>query len=152
MAETENTRKKLSPRQIRFIEFYCSGMSATEAYRKAGFGIKIENYHTHASQLMAKSSIREAINEKMNEFVTSVEDAIKQTAMQAFETEKGLMLTAENEFARIKASQDILDRAGLKPTDKVDQKHSGSVRIEFEYFDSPQETDDITDDNEAISE
>lgn len=148
----EKQKKKLSPRQIRFIEFYCSGMSATEAYRRAGFDSSEENCRFHASQLITKSHIREAIDNKMNEFVKSVEDAIKQTAMQAFETEKNLMLTAENEFVRHNASKDILDRAGLKPTEKVDQSHSGTVQIKFEYFDTPQETDDIEDDNETTTE
>lgn len=91
-------------------------MSACEAYRKAGYeGAPQKN----AWIIQENSGVRHAIDEKLGKFVKSVEDAIRQTAMQAFETEKDLMLNAENEFARIKASQDILDRAGLKSADKL---------------------------------
>ena len=124
-------------------------MSQMEAYKRAGYK---GNARGHAWNIVDNSGIRQAIDEKLTKITKSVEDAIKQTAMQAFETEKDLMLTAENEFARIKASQDILDRAGLKPMDKLEQRHSGNIKIEFEYFDTPQETDDIDDDNETISE
>lgn len=117
MENRKETKKKLSSRQIRFIEYYCSGMSAMEAYRQAGYE---GDPNQNAWKIHGKSGVREAINEKMNEFITSVNDAIKQTAMQAFEIEKNLMLTAENEFARIKASQDIMDRAGLKPRQSMD--------------------------------
>jgi N-methylhydantoinase A/oxoprolinase/acetone carboxylase beta subunit len=94
-------------------------MSAAEAYRRSGFESKVENCRQNAFQLITKSYIREAIDEKLNEFTKSVADKIKQSTDEAFEKQLSLMRSADNEFVQLNASKDILDRGGLKPGDNV---------------------------------
>ena len=53
-------------------------------------------------------------------FVKSVRDKIKQSTEEAFEKQLSLMRSAEHDFVQLNASKEILDRAGLKPPDKVD--------------------------------
>jgi len=118
--------KKLTAQQVRFVEFYCRGKSAMEAYRLAGY---TGDPHKQAWQIKANQGVQEAIDEKLNAFVKNVDDMIKQSAEDAFNNEIHLMATAESEMVRLRASQDVLDRAGLKATDKFDGKirHEGGI-------------------------
>jgi len=120
--------KKLTAQQVRFVEFYCRGKSAMEAYRLAGY---TGDPHKQAWQIKANQGVQEAIDEKLNAFVKNVDDMIKQSAEDAFNNEIHLMTTAESEMVRLRASQDVLDRAGLKVTDKLDAniKQSGEIML-----------------------
>lgn len=52
-----------------------------------------------------------------------------------------------------KLAENHLVRMGYKVNEEIDHKHSGTVKIEFEYFDTPEETeDDIDDDAETTPE
>lgn len=46
-----------------------------------------------------------------------------------------LAMNAESENVRVSALKDILDRAGYKPADKVEQKNETSGKIEFGFVD-----------------
>jgi hypothetical protein len=136
------------------VGFYCSGMSAKDAYLKAGYKTsKLDYAYRNASEILRNPDIRQAIDEQLDDFTKNVADKIKQSTEEAFEKLLSLMRGAENEFVQFNVGKDILDRAGLKPTDKLEQKHSGNIKIEFEYFDSPKETeDDIDDESETTPE
>jgi hypothetical protein len=127
-------------------------MSATEAYKLCGYSESTAGRNVW--HFMKKYEIREIIEERLADYTKEVSDHIKMKSQDALDVAYRIMTTGENEFARLKAAQDILDRSGLKPAEKVDQNHSGTVKIEFEYFDTPQETeiDDLGDENETISE
>lgn len=120
--------KKLSARQIRFVEFYCSGIPATEAYIKAGYK---GDPQKNAWIIQENSGVREAIDEKLNVFINNVDDKIKQSANDALDKALLLMTTAESEMVRLRASQDILDRAGLKALDRFTGKleHRGEIAL-----------------------
>ena len=135
-----------------FIDLYCSGtVSATEAYKLCGYSAKTAG--NNVWHFMKKYGIREIIEERLADSTKEVDDQIKMKSQDAFDVEYRIMTTGENEFARLKASQDIMDRAGLKPKEKIDQNIRGTVRIEMEYFDSPKEAeDDIDNESETMPE
>lgn len=69
---------------------------------------------------------------KNSEFVAEYEDlmrvCIQSFAAKAFQTHKKL-LSAKSEMVRYMTAKDILDRAGFKPTEKVDVKGAIPVVI-----------------------
>lgn len=57
--------------------------------------------------------------EFMNELETLIKVSIQSVAAKAFKTQVNL-LDAKSEMVKYMVAKDILDRAGLKPADKVD--------------------------------
>ena len=58
-------------------------------------------------------------NEFMLEYNTTLKSNINEVAAKAFETQRNL-LKARSEMVRYMVAKDILDRAGFKPSEKVD--------------------------------
>lgn len=56
-------------------------------------------------------------------------------AEKAVEMLYELAMNAESESVRLTALRDVLDRAGFKPTDKLEQKNEHSEKIEFSFCD-----------------
>lgn len=60
---------------------------------------------------------------KKEEFAEEYNSALKKRinlhAAAAFKTETELLRNSDNDFIRLNAAKDILDRAGFKPADKV---------------------------------
>jgi phage terminase small subunit len=75
--------KKLNPRQQLFVDYYCSGMSATQAYIKAGYEPKDANKRAYL--LRQNKVIDELIEQKKKESTQNIDDLI------AFEEEASLM-------------------------------------------------------------
>ncbi len=116
--------KALTPRQIRFVQLYVQSGNATKAARQAG-------YHGDDNSLAAVAS-RMLRNAKIAAFV---EDAQKDVlALYASENyrnflrELDLAQNAESEPVRLAAIKDMLDRGGLKPTDKIE--HGGQMEVQ----------------------
>lgn len=113
-----NSKKKLNPRIQRFIDLYVSGtMSATEAYKACGYSESTAGRNVW--QFMKKYEIRDIIDSILADSTKEVADQIKMKSQDALDTAYRIMITGDNEFARLKAAQDILDRGGLKPSDNV---------------------------------
>lgn len=114
--------KKLTAQQVRFVEFYCSGMTAKDAYIKAGYKNKSDDaVRVSASQLLTNPNIRTTIDERLNEIKQSVDDQIKLATDDALSTMRNL-LTSEMDFARFQAAKYLLDTAGHKVEDKISIK------------------------------
>ena len=60
-------------------------------------------------------------------------------AEKAAEIAFELAQTAESEAVRLQAVKDVLDRAGYKPTDKIEQKSDVDARISFGFVDPGEE-------------
>jgi len=119
--------KKLTAQQVRFVEFYCSGMTAKDAYIKAGFKAKSDSsIRKQASQLVTNSNIRSAIDERLNEIKQNIDDQIKLATDDALSTMRNL-LTSSMDFARFQAAKYLLDTAGHKAPEK--HEHSGSLEL-----------------------
>lgn len=124
-------------------------MSGYEAYRQSGY----KGDPKHFWDILGEKGIREIVEERLTNNVSSIDDQIKLTLQEAYDQARNIMLHGENEFAKLKAAHDFMDRAGLKPKEKVDQNISGSIKIEFEYFDTPEEKDeDVSDGSETTPE
>ena len=93
-------------KQETFIEQYCLHGNAAKAASTAGY-----SHPTHRG------------HELKNQFETQIEERTKKMIMDcvpgALTQLKSLSEGAESESVRLGAVKDILDRAGLKPTEKV---------------------------------
>ena len=126
-------KDKLTAQQALFVEYYCSGMTAKDAYIKAGYKGKNDDVvRAASSQLLAKLNVRAAVDARLNEIRQNIDDAIKLSTDRAFSTMLDL-LGSEMDFARLGAAKYILDTAGHKPAENINL--SGKVTWTVEGVD-----------------
>ena len=112
-------KDKLTAQQALFVEYYCSGMTAKDAYIKAGYKNKSDDSaRKSASQLLTNTDIRVAIDERLNEIRQNIDDQIKLSTDKAFGTMLDL-LGSEMDFARLGAAKYILEIAGHKAPENI---------------------------------
>ena len=100
-------------KQELFIEAYCQSGTAKKAAVMAGYS---ENTATQKGYYL-KNKFAKEINEKTRQMIQdSVPAAINQMRVLAD--------SAESESVRLAANKDLLDRAGLKPTERVETQIS----------------------------
>jgi hypothetical protein len=78
-------------------------MTQIEAYRQVGY--KGDPYK---EAWKVAGRCRDAIQERLNEFVREAEDIRKQAIIEARQTQVNLMRTAENDQVRLNASKEIV--------------------------------------------
>ena len=100
-------------KQESFIEAYCQTGNATKAAVQAGYSQATSKQQGHVLKNKFKREIEDRIKKMVQD---SVPAAMNQISL--------LAQTATSEQVRLAASKDILDRAGLKPAEKVEQKIS----------------------------
>ena len=96
--------------QVQFVEFFCLTGNATKAATMAGYSEKTA--YVKGCQLK-KQFAREIAEQTQQMIVDSIPGALSQL--------KNLAESAQSESVRLGAVKDILDRAGLKPVEKVEQ-------------------------------
>ena len=96
--------------QAQFVEFFCLTGNATKAATMAGYSEKTA--YVKGCQLK-KQFAREIAEQTQQMIVDSIPGALSQL--------KNLAESAQSESVRMGAVKDILDRAGLKPVEKVEQ-------------------------------
>ena len=96
--------------QAQFVEFFCLTGNATKAATMAGYSEKTA--YVKGCQLK-KQFAREIAEQTQQMIVDSIPGALTQL--------KNLAESAQSESVRLGAVKDILDRAGLKPVEKVEQ-------------------------------
>jgi phage terminase small subunit len=96
--------------QVQFVEFFCLTGNATKAATMAGYSEKTA--YVKGCQLK-KQFAREIAEQTQQMIVDSIPGALSQL--------KNLAESAQSESVRLGAVKDILDRAGLKPVDRVEQ-------------------------------
>ena len=106
----------LNSKQLKCIELMVSGENTQKEISKA---LKV-------SEVTICNRKKNA--EFMDEYNSALKDSIREVAAKAFKTQVKL-LTAQSEMVRYMAAKDILDRAGFKPTDKVDINGNVGVTI-----------------------
>ena len=100
-------------RQVSFCEHYIRTGNALQSAKAAGYGTSDESAKRRGTELSKR--YKEYIDSEIRQNLGSlVPIALKIVAELA---EHG-----ESETVRLKAAQDIMDRAGYKPTAKVEQK------------------------------
>lgn len=117
---------RTSMQEIFVEEFVLTG-NATQSAVKAGYSSKTAYQKGHQLK---------------NQFTLEIEDATRQAMRDAIPGAlaqiKKLSSTAESESVRLQAAKDILDRAGLKPTERIEQitieKSTSELRRELAHL------------------
>ena len=100
-------------KQEAFIESYCQTGNATKAAIQAGYSQATSKQQGHVLKNKFAKEIEQRIKKMVQDAVPA---ALNQISI--------LAQTATSEQVRLNASKDILDRAGLKPADRVEQRIS----------------------------
>ena len=123
--ETMKYNLVLSPQQEKFIDCYVASGNATKSAIAAGY-----------SENGAGRRGYELKNRYQAEIDKRTRAEIKSLVPEALRQLKSLALQSESEQVRFSATRDILDRAGLKPTEKVEtvnvEKSADEMRRELE--------------------
>jgi len=100
-------------KQVAFVEAYCQTGNATKSAIQAGYSEATAKQKGHELKNQFKREIEDRIKKMVQDSVPAAMNQISQLAQ-----------TATSEQVRLAASRDILDRAGLKPPERVEQKIS----------------------------
>ena len=103
----------MTDKQDKFIEEYVRTGNATQSAVYAGYAEKNANVQGHRLKTQFRTEIEDATYK-------SLQDKIP----QALSWVTNLAENAESQSVRLGAVKDILDRAGLKPTEKIHQEVS----------------------------
>ena len=96
--------------QERFVEYFCLTGNATKAALMAGYSEKTADVKGCQLKKRYASEIAETTQQM-------IVDAIPAALAQL----KQLVTSAQSESVRLQAVRDLLDRAGLKPIERVEQ-------------------------------
>ena len=113
----------LSTEAFKFAQLVASGVGPTDAYKKT--------YPDKAARLkhLAAAAYQLAHNPKVREQITVLQEAVRlqliAEAPAAFERVRILSESASGEKVKLEANLQILDRAGLKPPQRVEQIQIG---------------------------
>lgn len=113
----------------------------------AGYGEK--GAHAEASRLLRNVKIKGYLEELQKERRERVQGRLAVMAEKAAEMVFELAMKADSETVRITALKDILDRAGFKATNKVEQKNEHSGKIELGFID-PNENKEVSAPNRVL--
>ena len=100
-------------KQEAFIEAYCLTGNATKAAEMAGYSEKASKQKGYSLKKQFSDEIAEKTREMMLDGIPGVLSKLND-----------LINDAPSEAVKLGAIKDFLDRAGLKPVDKVEQKVS----------------------------
>jgi len=100
-------------KQEAFIESYCQTGNATKAAIQAGYSQATSKQQGHVLKNKFAKEIEQRIKKMVQDAVPA---AVSQISI--------LAQTATSEQVRLNAAKDILDRAGLKPADRIEQRIS----------------------------
>jgi phage terminase small subunit len=120
-------RQVLTPQQEKFIECFVASGNATQSALAAGYSEKGAGRQGYCLK-----------NRYQAEIDKRTRAEIKSLVPEALRQLKSLALQSESEQVRFQATRDILDRAGLKPTEKVEtvnvEKSTDELRAELEQL------------------
>ena len=120
---------KLTPRQELFVEFYTQCKNGLEAARMAGYAGNDNVLKGVAFDNLSKPHIIQAVELKKNDLRKQFESE----ARNAFAVMIGLMNNPHvSPRTRLDACKDVLDRAGYKPSDKLEVTGKDGNPLAFE--------------------
>jgi len=124
-----NTKKKLNPKQAKFVRLYTGGMTRADAYMAVYDCTDRESARKKAHRLIVtngdvKAEIDRILDEGLEHAIEILRVAGTDTVTRLIE----LRDMGNKEYTvQLAACKDILDRIGLKPPEKIE--HSGEIRI-----------------------
>jgi len=119
---------KLNIRQLRFIDNLFLGKSQKQSYLEAGYQGK--NADVQASKMVRNSKIIEEINRRLNDI--NIKNRVRLSRISEFALSELLTLLKNNDVdykTKLEAIINSLDRSGLKPTEDINLKLSGEVKV-----------------------
>ena len=117
---------KLNPKHEKFIQNILSGMTQAEAYIAAGYSPKTARQNGH--RLITNEYVRGEIERRLDEVKQAAKVHLEQESLKAARTLTGLLDGGTKEdFCRLYAAKDVLDRTGLKAEEKV--QHTGEIKV-----------------------
>ncbi|SMQ86833.1 Phage terminase, small subunit [Bacillus sp. OV166] len=131
------TFDSLTDKQKKFVEIYIEISNGHKAAVIAGYaeiGASQEAY-----RLLRNPRVKEYIDELEKERRERIQNRLAAMVEQAVKKMFELATTAESESVRLAAIKDILDRAGYKATNKVEQKNEHIGKITFGFCDPGEE-------------
>lgn len=129
----KNQFEELTEQQIQFAEAYLDMGHITKAALQAGYSEA--SAASQGSRLLKNSKIQEYLAERRQERKDAVHLQLSSYAEEAIKELYSLMKSAESENVKMQAIKDIMDRAGYKPVDRVDNKTELDGKIEFGFID-----------------
>lgn len=113
----------LSPQVMKFATLVAQGVGPTDAYKDT-YPDKVDRVRN-----LKQAAYKLAHSPKVKEQITIIQEAVRlqiiTEAPAAFERIKELSENAKGEKVRLEANIEILDRAGLKPPQRVEQIQIG---------------------------
>jgi hypothetical protein len=109
----------MSDKMERFVEFYSLSGNATQAAINAGYSEKTAKQQGYK----LKHQLQDQIEEQ-------VKKVLVQKIPAALNWVSDLAESAQSEAVRLGAIKDILDRAGMKPVDRVEQTNIEKLSTE----------------------
>jgi len=125
---------KLTPLQERFVAaFISNGANGSEAIKAAGSRTKHPS--SMGSQMLRKPHVRQAIRDALMSGLN-----LRMT-VKALNRIEHLVDHADNEHVQLRASEGVLDRAGIAPQEAAHTAFKGMIRIDFR---SPAQRDEAS--------
>ena len=112
---------KQTPKQHAFVaEYVANGGKAQAAAEVAGYADPRECYRLLANPLIQQAILKETLSR------------IGMAAPQALHTVMALSTDSRSDYVRLQAAQDLLDRAGFRPPDRLDMRVDASLTVSFD--------------------
>jgi hypothetical protein len=128
---------ELTPKQRAFVLEYLKDRNATQAAIRAGYSEA--SAHSQAHDLLKNPKVAEFLAQQEQQMVTDLREMFAKEAATAWriicDIAKGKAPNGARVSARtmLDAAKDMLDRAGYKPTDKIqaDVTQDGQIHVVF---------------------
>lgn len=122
---------KTSVRHKKFVTGILGGLTLVSAYREAGYEAKTDAAAwSSASEIFRNPKVQAMIKEEMDKQYAIDMIRLDRIRSEALIEEHKLVREASNENkVQLDAIKDVLDRAGMKPIEKL--QHSGEVKVTF---------------------
>jgi phage terminase small subunit len=123
----------MTERQIQFAENYLTLNNGTQAAIKAGYSQA--GAHVQASVLLKNPKIQDYMEARRKERQDYVHGQLAKYAEKVVNELFAIAMNSDSDAVRMQAIKDIMDRAGYKPVDKVDNRTEHGGKIEFGFID-----------------
>lgn len=100
-----------------YLKLHCR--NATQAAKNAGYSEKTA--HSQASDILKDSEVQEYLKMRKSQIESELREMFVLEAQEAFEVMRDIMKNKKaRDVDRINVAKDFLDRAGFKPTEKLE--------------------------------
>jgi hypothetical protein len=131
--------EELTERQRKFAELYFELNNGTKSAKLSGYAES--SAHAEASRLLKNVKVREYLGELHKERRERILNRLGTMVEKSVEMLFELAMNAESESVRLASIRDLLDRAGFKPVDRVENKSEHNGKITFSFQDPNEEED-----------